>query len=343
MLTFGQAKQSNITTIAGVTAESDAFKGYINEAMERLMYRGDFDGLLTVGCFCIKAGCVVFPRYVESIREAVVCGQGHIDIKNQWYEFIGDNWINWRNQWGWGLGAGSGGFNNPWWNYSQCQSNMLGVGRVPTYDTIRGTARKVRVYPQVNEDFGKTVTIFGTDNNGQELVHRNENGDWRPGIVITMQAPYGETEGYVSHITRVLKERTQMPVSMFAYDTVNDVLENLAFYDPGEENPSFMRYSLNIPCYRNEDGEREFSQMTALVKLRYIPVEFDSDLIPLTMPALKLLIQGIRAEEGGDFQASEPFIAKAVRELNHVVQDRNPGNQISVNANPVGNLITSPI
>lgn len=342
MLTFGQAKQSNIAHIAGVTPDSDAFKSYLNEAIERLQYRGDFDGLLAVGCFCVKNGCVVFPRYVDSIREAVVCGQGHMYIKNQWYEFLGDNWINWRNQYGWGSGIG-GGFNNPWWNFGQCQQNMLGVGRVPTYDTIRGPGRRVRVYPQVNEDFGKTVTVFGTDNSGQELQHRDENGNWRPGIVLALQSPYTESEEYVSHIARVLKDRTQKSVSMYAYDVANDVLEDLAIYDPGEENPSFMRYQLNLPCTRNEDGTRRFNQMTALVKLRYIPVEFDTDLIPLTMPALKLLMQAIRAEEGGDLSTSEPFIAKAVREMNHISQDRNPGNQISINVNPMGDMQTNPI
>lgn len=341
MLTFGQAKNSNICTIAGVVAESDAFKGYINEAMERLMYRGDFDGLLCVGCFCIRNGCVVFPRYVDTIREAVVCGQGHMYIKNQWYDFLGENWINWRNQYGWGSGVGA--YNNPWWNYGQCQSNMLGIGRVPTYDTIKGPLRKVRAYAQVNQDFGKTVTIFGTDNGGNELMHRDAAGNWVPGIVLTLQSPYAESDGYVSHITRVLKDRTQMPVSLFAYYTTGAVLEDLALYDPGDIDPSFMRYQLQLPCSRNDDDTERFRQMTALVKLRYIPVEFDTDLIPLTMPALKLLIMGIRAEESGDLNTAEGYIAKAVRELNHVTQDRNPGKQVSVNANPVGNLISNMI
>lgn len=342
MLTFGQAKQSSITTIAGVTPESDAFKQYINEAMERLMYRGDFDGLLSVGCFCIRNGCVVFPRYVDSIREAVICGQGHLYIKNQWYDFLGENWINWRNQNGWGSGVGA--YNNPWWNYGQVQSNMLGVGRVPTYDNIKGSARKVRAYPRVNADFGKTLTIFGTDNSGNELMHRNALGAWEPGIILTLQSPYAESEGYVSHITRVLKDRTEMPVSLFAWNTTDSVLEDLALYDPGETDPSFIQYQLQLPCCgTNEDGTERRRQMTALVKLRYIPVEFDTDLIPLTMPALKLLILGIRAEEAGDLSTAEGYIAKAVRELNHVISDRNPGSQVSINSNGIGNLISSPI
>lgn len=335
MLTFGQAKQSNICTIAGVTAESDAFKGYINEAMERLMSRGDFDGLVAIGCFCIKRGCVVFPRYVDSIREAFICGAGVLDIKNQWYEFIHQNWPNWWGQWG--------GWNGTYWNYQACVSNMLGQGRVPTHNTILGTGRKIRAYPQVNQDFGKTLTIFGTDNAGQPLMHRNAAGDWEPGIVLTLQAPYAESEGYVSHIDRVLKDVTQKPVALFAYNTTDLVLEDLAVYDPSEENPNFIKYQLNIPPCKDEDGNERSRTMTALVKFRYIPVEFDSDLIPLTMPAMKLMFQAIRAEEANDFNTSETLIAKAVRELNHVVENRNPGSQISVNSNSVGVTQTSPI
>jgi len=161
--------------------------------------------------------------------------------------------------------------------------------------------------------------------------------------VLTLQSPYAETVGYVSHIDRVLKDVTQKPVTLFAYNVADAVLEDLAVYDPGEQNPAFIKYQLNIPPCKDEDGNETSRTFTALVKFRYVPVEFDSDLIPLTMPALKLMIQGIRAEESGDFNTSETFIAKAVRELNHVIQDRNPGSQIAVNSNSVGVTQTSPI
>lgn len=342
MLTFGQAKQSNITTICGVTPESDAFKGYINEAMERLMYRGDFDGLLAIGCFCVRRGCVVFPRYVDSIREAYACGVGQLAIKNQWYEFIHQNWPNWWGQWN-GTNGGSG-WAGTFWNYQQWQSMALGQGRVPTYDMIRGPLRKVRAYAKTNLDFGKTITIFGVDNDNQPLQHRDPNtGQWEPGLVLTLQNPYAQTEGYVSRIDRVLKDVTQQPVSLYAYNTTDSVLEDLAIYDPGETDPSFAIYKLGIPCCQDEDGVAQSRSLTALVSMRYIPVQFDSDLIPLTMPAMKLLIMGIRAEESGDLDTAEGYIAKAVREMNHITQNRNPGKQISVNANSYGATIYSPV
>lgn len=330
MLTFAQAKSSNIANICGVTPESEAFKSYLNEAIERLMYRGDFDGLVAIGCFCIKRGCVVFPRYVDSIRAAKIHCLGNLDIQNQWYSFINDNWSWYQNQY-----AGT------YWNYEQCQMGMLGKGRVPTHNTIMGLARKIRAYPQVNADFGKKLTIFGTDNAGQPLMHRDESGAWIPGIVLTLQTPYAESEGYVSTIDRVDKEVTEKPVTLWAYNTTDSVLEDLATYDPQETLPSFIRYELQIPCCKDDDGNERNRAFSALVKLRYIPVEFDSDYIPLTMPALKLMLQSIRNEEGGDFQAAEECLRRAVRELNNIVADRNPGNQVSVNSNSVGHQLVS--
>jgi hypothetical protein len=331
MMTFAQAKSSNIANIAGVGTDSTQFKAYINEAIERLMSRGDFDGLVIPACFCVKNGCVVFPRWVDSIREAKVCN-GSLNIKNEWYEFIQGNWRWYQSQ-----------YSGTYWNYQDCQSNMLGGGRVPTHNTIMGTARKVRAYPQVNQDFGKTLTIFGTDNAGQPLMHRNAAGNWEPGVVLTLQTPYAETEGYVSSIDRVDKEVTQKPVTLWAWNTTDSVLEDLAVYDPGETLPAFAKYRLNTGPNKDEDGNERKRSFAALVKIRYIPVEFDTDYIPLTMPALKLCIAGIKQEEGGDYQSAETSFARAVRELNHTLQDRNPGNQVSVNSNSVGNMLVSPI
>lgn len=328
-MTFAQAKASNIANVSGVAAESDQFKAYLNEAVQRLMTRGDFMGLVVPVCVCIKRGCVVFPRYVSVIREAKTCS-GHLNIKNLWYEFVERSWYD--------------GLFGDVWNEATCQNNMLAKGRVPTHNTVMGAARKIRAYPQVAQDFGKMLTIFGTDNSGQPLMHRDSNGDWREGIVLTLQTPYAESEGYVSSIDRVVKDVTQKPVTLWAYNTTDSVLEDLAVYDPGETNPSFARYQINTPSYKDADGNEKFRSVTALVKLNYVPVEFDTDLVLIdNMAALKLMIQGIKAEEAGDDQLAESKIIKAVRELNHQIQDQNPGDQVAVYANSVGSTIYSPI
>jgi hypothetical protein len=222
---------------------------------------------------------------------------------------------------------------------------MVSHSRVPTYSTIQGDERKVRVYAQTNQDYGKTVTIFGTDNNNQPLMHREpDTGEWREGWILVLQNPYAETTGYVSNIHRVLKDVTQKPVTMFAWNTTDSVLEDLAVYDPGETNPSFARYQLNLPTQLNTDGTEQLRSITALVKLAFVPVEFDTDLVLINnLSALKLMIQGILLEEGGNDGAAQAKIQKAIEELNFQVRDENFTNQITVNANSAGALIYSPI
>jgi hypothetical protein len=289
---------------------------------------------------CVKSGCVVFPRYVSTIREARTCC-GSVWLKNEYesYNFVDTSWYNslGGSPGNWSSGNGTG--------YSLCTQGLFAHGRVPTYDTIRGTGRKVRVYAQTNQDYGKTVTIFGIDNGSQPLMHRDENGDWREGWVLTFQNPYAETEGYVSGIERVLKDRTQKPVTMFAWNTTDSVLENLATYDPGETNPSFARYQLHgYPMQLNADGTERLRTVVALVKLNFVPVEFDTDLVLIdNLTALKFMMQAILSEEGDNDALAQSKINKAIAELNYQVRDSNYNNQISVQANSVGCIIANPI
>jgi len=207
-----------------------------------------------------------------------------------------------------------------------------------------GTLRKLRAYAQTNADHGKTLTIFGTDNNNQPLMHRDENGDWRDGIVLTLKPGYVESEGYVSNIHRVLKDKTQKNVTLYAWNTTLSVLEDLALYEPGETNPSFARYQFNSTRCLDSSGAERAQSLICLVKLQFIPVEFPTDLVLIDSDeALELMIQAKLLEQGGDDRGAEAKILKAVRELNHKLQNENFNQQVAVNANSVGTMIFSPI
>lgn len=322
--TLEEIQNSDVPQIAGATPNSDRFKQLVNSATERLMSRGDFMGTVVPIQVCIRTGCVVFPRYVGTLREAKSC-HGNVDIHNLWYSWVERDWYHCNT----GL---------------RCEKSLVANGRVPTHNTIMGAARKVRAYAQTNADHGKTLTIFGTDNGNQPLMHRDENGDWREGIILTLQPGYAESEGYVSNIHRVLKDRTQKNVSLFAWNTTDSVLEDLALYEPGETNPAFARYQFNATRCIASDGSENTRSLLCLVKLRFIPVEFPTDMVLIdSVTALKFLIQATLLEEGGDDAGAEAKIIKAVRELNHQIQDENFNQQVSVNSNSVGNYILSPI
>lgn len=322
--TFQEAKESNILQISGCTPNSPRFKGLLNEATEALLNRGDFEGTVVPIQVCVKSGCVVFPRYVQVLREAKTCW-GPTYLKNEYYDFVGRECY-------YGLSE------------SRCDGSMVQYGRVPTYNTIMGTGRTVRAYAQSNADYSKKVTIFGIDNNGQPLMHRDDNGAWREGWILYLKNPYAETTGYISNIHRVLKDRTEKPVTLFAYNGDSDVLEDLAVYDPGETNPSFARYKLNLPACVASDGSESRRSLIALVKLAFVPVEFDTDLVLINnLRALKYVMQSILSGEGKDHAGEAVEVGLGIAELNHQLRNNNFGQTTTINANAVGHTIYSPI
>lgn len=313
--TFGALKTSNLINVAGVSPDSEQFRGYVNEATSRLLNRGDWEGSVVGIQVCIRRGCVVFPRYVLGLREARVC-KAFVPVRNIYYSFV-------PKQSYYGCGYN---------NWDQCEQNMLAYGEVPTYASIAGEGRKVRAYPRCIQDFGKTLTVFGVDNNGQPLMHRDENGDWRDGIVLTLKNPYAESLEYVRRIDRVLKDPTQQIVNFYAYNVAESLLEDLAYYDASETNPAFARYQVQLPpCNDQTTGEERQRSLTALVKLRFIPVVHDEDIVLIDdIGALKQMVMAIRMEEGGDDAAAQGKIDKAVLELNMRDRNMSPDEQTTV-------------
>lgn len=336
--TLQEIRDSNVANIAGVTASSDQFTAYVNEAVGRLLDRGDWWQTVAAVNLCIKRGCVVLPRYVASIREMKSCG-GYVPVRNEWYEFQ-DTSSYYSNTYYNGYGAGFSG----WWDGAWCSQNMVAKGVVPTHSTVMGSGRKVRAYAQCNQDHGKSVTIFGLDNNQRPLQHRDENGDWRDGIVLTLKNPYAESEGYVSTVERVLKEETQKPVTLYAYNVADAVLEDLAYYEPSETNPAFRRYQFHAWPYKDEDGNEKYRPVCALVKLNFIPAKYPTDLVLISdIPALKLMLAAIKAEEGNDFSTAQANEFKAIQALNFQLRNMSPGAQTTVNLDLAGGVVRSPI
>lgn len=337
--TLAEIRESNVANIAGVVASSDQFTAYVNEATERLLDRGDWWQTVAAIHLCVKRGCVVLPRYVASIREMKSCG-GKVDVQNEWYDFQ-ETSSYYSNTYYQGYGAGFSGY----WDGAWCQANMVSKGVVPTHNTIMGAGRKVRAYAQTNADYGKSVTIFGLDNNQRPLQHRDpETGLWLDGIKLNLRNPYAETEGYVSTIDRVLKEETQKPITLYAYNVADAVLEDLAYYEPSETNPAFRRYQFNAWPYKDDDGNERYRPVCALVKLQYVPAKYPTDLVLIEdMPALKLMIAAIRAEEGNDFNTAQANEFKAIQALNFRLKNMSPASQTTVNLALAGGVVMSPI
>jgi hypothetical protein len=137
----------------------------------------------------------------------------------------------------------------------------------------------------------------------------------------------------VNFIARAIKPRTQGPVSLFAYDTVSTALTPLAVYDPGDTNPSFAQYNLHAACC----NPSVTWSAVAMVKLKFIPVVADTDLVLIpNLHALALFIKGMRYADAGDRANALGYQADAVKELNLQFADVSPDEQIPITIQPFG-------
>lgn len=307
LLTLDEARASALRKISSSCPQSQDFLSLLNEATRRLMRRGDWRNTVVPIYVCVRKGCVTFPRYVEEIRKANLCNN-YVPVRNGWYTFLDFN-------------AGRNWSACGWWGWLGQETRLTQTHDAPTFSDIAGEGRLVRVYPQANADIGKTVKLFGVDNNDQPLrTIDGTTGLWSEGITITMAAPFGSSSTFVRRIDRVLKQETTAPVTMYAYNSDADVLEELATYDPGETNPVFIRYNLSADCgYGTESGAScsEAKPLVALVKLRFVPVKTGTDLVLVdNLDALKEMIQSVKLGEAGNPEEAAKFEARALRELN---------------------------
>jgi hypothetical protein len=336
-LTLADVKASSIRRIANACPTSTTFLELVNEATERLMTRGDWATTVVPIHTCIKNGCVTFPRYVGQVRKMNLCGTP-IPVSNIWSPYLDrsnySSWYNFPNIGTWGDLSSYYSVGGSL-RYHPIGANNTGYYSV--YSDPWGD-RYIRAYSQFPQDFGKTLTIFGTDESGQPLTTKNTAADgtvtYAPGAKITLAAPFGSTSVKVrAPIERVIKDVTQGRVWLYGYNdaTAND-LEDLAVYEPSETNPTYVRMQIPGKRFGNScSGSNCEASVMAIVKLQFIPAANDEDLILIpNKAALKTMVQAIIFEESNDSEQAKEFESRAIRELNLQLRDVIPEDQTAI-------------
>jgi len=324
-ITLRDLKDANLSNQIGRCSDSTAFLSSVNEAIRRLMTRGDWSQTVVPIHMCVRRGCVTWPRFVGQIRRLKICGRP-IPMTNLYCSYLErDDWPCWYSfpslhSWG--------AYRSESRNWGPCGATQL--GRYSTYADPQGT-RYIRAYPQFPADVGKTATVFGKDENGQPLIHENADGTHSPGLIITIADPFGSSAIQIqTPIDRVIKDQTDGQVWLYAYNADLDELEDLAVYQPSEKNPSYARH--NIPGCPNTENNRG---VMALVKLKHIDLVDDTDLVLVpSLAAIKFMLQSIVFEESNDAAMGAEYEAKAIRELNLQLRDEMPEQQTSVVIEP---------
>lgn len=286
---------------------------YINRAVERLLYEGEWKGTTQTFRLCVNAqGCVTWPREIETPLAASVC-TSPIPIRSSWFEFSEN---------------GFGQIDND----SNCLRALIDRGEACTFDDVIGTGKKLAVYNDLAESAGETITIQFHDSSGQ-FVRTLVGGSWINGEQLTIGTTQGSyvyttREVYPGAIYSVAKTKTNGVIRLFEYDTTTTDLRPLAYYQPDEETPAYRR-SL-VPILNNDDCEQQ--SLIVAAKLRFIPVENPADLLVIShREAIRLACRAVFQEENELWQMAQANWAQALRCLGMQLKHHKSGEKVAVN------------
>lgn len=324
---FQDAMDSNeLKSASGVCTNTPEFAQMLNSSIERLMYRGDWQGTVLPIQLTVQRGIVTMPRQVGAVRYINVAHR-YVPIQNSTYQFLPWQW-NQRRCCDWFGG---------WYNNSMPMLTGYGTSCVAAQPP---TSTCVLMIQGIADDNGATLQFFGTDPSGNALRTDNGDGTFSDGISLTLNLPFTVGTVLVGNLARVIKPRTQGPVSLFAMDTTSGVQTPLATYDPGDTNPSFAQYKLHASCCCSPTQPQWTA--VAFVKLKFIPVVASTDIVMIpNLHALALFIRGWRYQDSGDREMALAYQADAVKELNLQMFDQTPDDQIPIDINPFGTATPS--
>ncbi len=309
MITFGELRASRISDTIGVCSDKPVFLAMTNESVSRLLNRGGWWNNVRKLSVCARCSSITWPREVESVLAVGICGRSKM-VQGYWTEWLPMDGVDYCGRF-------------------RGDVIIESAGTVPVQAPLRcGAARYIRAFPAYKADEGKQITIYGTDNNGQTIFSKRDDGTYLPGVVLTLAIPFVGTPFLVREVDRVLKDATMGPVRLYAYDAVSDTMEDMAFYQPAERSPSFLHSTIRA-CRRGTCNG--LTAVTALVRLRFIPVQADDDLVQIdNLSALKFAMLSIRSEDAGETDEALRLWAKSIHEMNVAQRSKLPDGQIPI-------------
>lgn len=277
----------------------------INEAQRRLLGAGraDWDQTQRHVKLCTRLGCVALPREFDSARLVGVDGSP-VDLFPNSYTYLenGPGLENLSDHYGMDL-------------------EDLGDGW-PTFFDVPfedGTDFHIFFVTTDHTDSQKTVTVYGRNKDGTELLQTNG----LPGLQASIRHWAGSTEGSldsypepsltvpVHQITQlVLPLARRAYLSLFAVNTTTHEMFFLSKYHPAETSPAYRRYKL-----LGADGTNARS-VRMLCKVRHVPLVRDDDVLLIQdLDAIKIMVMAIREENAGNVTSAVTLEALANAQL----------------------------
>jgi hypothetical protein len=298
--TLGHARTHCASHIAnGVAPSSTKALDAINKASMILVDEAHWKHTLVRLRVATYNNCLALPYFLESVLKVNFCTSRGL-VQGQWYEF---------------LDAGPGTMGG--WSDAGPDLVDLGDGWPTMFPITHGdNARNIIAISTESADVGKQLRIRGLDSYKNEIAP-TVPGEllnifrWKDGVEGSINAhEIVHTSNEFLEISSVVKEQTSGYVTLYAYDPSDHGMWLLAKYAPYETNPSYRRYRITAT---NEDSQE---CITALCKMRYVPLVHDADPLPIqNLMAYEWMCKAIHKFEHDELDAGLRFKALALREL----------------------------
>lgn len=233
-----------------------------------------------------------------------------------------------------------------------CKENICN-GFTQTYDrdtvailgTLNPSAQLIRAFPTDPRDVGKTVIVQGTDQNGNIITSTDPvTNQTILGEVLTLDLPFTDSINQFMAapnspgISGIQKDNTFGNVTFFQVDPNSGVTAPLSSMEPSETVAQYRKYFVgNLPC-KPACTFNGMNQVTAMVKLDYVPVASDPDYLGIPcVPAIVAECEAIRYENMDNEKAQAMGAAKHAKalqllfgQLNQYLGNERPAISVSL-------------
>jgi len=313
LYTFGQAKTRLKAYVDDGSCSSTVISRRINEALERLNDMHSWEHIRRIVRFSIHNGVFALPYNVESVISASINTEPAM-IFSRAYQF---------------MPGGPGDLDAKLSNGTFTDIVDMGDGWPTMFDiphtyqdtedvTVATDGLKIAAFsstPQPNATF----TVRGFDHHGNEIRNGGLSGEsltintWKGGQEGELEGHWDmdivpSTSGF-AEVSRVIIEDTTDYISLYAVDTLRNLFFFLGKYHPNQTVPQFRRYRINRSGYL-------CNNILALVRMRYVPLISDEDVLPYdSLQPVKLMLMALTEENSKNMQGALNYESKAMQLL----------------------------
>lgn len=320
IFTFLEAKNQLGKFVDNGTCSATIIGQRINEAVQRLIVKPELQDSPRLNYLVrIKSSNREFalPRGVEKIMAVDINGTpGH--VFNKMYQF---------------LSSGPGDLDDGNMVLGNCSRHLMDLGEFPFQFQmpVRPGGLNLMAFSMARDT--TKLKVWGLDHRNNEISEELTINQFFKGEEGQISGSF--TDGSIKlstnrfiEITRISKSTTSSAIVLYAVEPSTNETWFVAKYHAKDSIPMFRRYRIiNKKNATGEDGnERSDTCILAMVKLGYVELSEDDDIVPIdSISALKLMLIAIKYENDGNLNNALQFELNAVR----LLEDVNAHHKVS--------------